>query len=113
MSGLNFKPWLNNPATETGKYGNCPGILYDNDGMGWDYNQTGRFDNATELVSYVCDASKFFRFTTYEPVCEFPWINSGWGNHNQSGWDDVLIDDCSITYAQAVGSKVREIYRDI
>ena len=65
-------------------------------------NQTGRFDNVSMLVDYVCDARKNFKFTTYDPVCEFPWVNKNWmGPINattDSAFDDVVFDDCSQLY---------------
>ena len=54
------------------------------------------------LVDYVCDARKNFKFTTYDPVCEFPWVNKNWmGPINattDSAFDDVVFDDCSQLY---------------
>lgn len=87
--------------TSTGNYGNCPGPIHDN----YDYMQTTRFNDSAHLVDYVCENSRYFRWTTYVPICQFPWINAGWGNDNQTGFGDVKFNDCSITYAQAVGSK--------
>jgi len=36
------------------------------------------------------------------PVCEFPYINKGWGIDGEPGYDDVVFDDCSITYADTI-----------
>ncbi|GMI56251.1 hypothetical protein ScalyP_jg8385 [Parmales sp. scaly parma] len=72
----------------------------------WYLNQTARFENASELVRYMCSATQPFPFspkptseddphliisgnTTYpdpsyhdifnfEPVCPFPYVNKGW-----------------------------------
>ena len=49
-----------------------------------------------------------WHYLDYYPICEFPYINSGWMNHGEPGFDDVKPDDCSITMAQAFGEGFNE-----
>jgi|TARA_B110000971_G_C19695186_1_gene357243 hypothetical protein len=70
--------------------------IYDERG----YNQTGRFNNATMLVRYVCTGDGMFsgglqgglnkdsweHFYVYDPVCKFPYVNKGWYRH----WSGVV-----------------------
>ena len=43
-------------------------------------------------------------FYTYDPVCRWPYVNKGWAEDGEPGMKDVVMDDCSITMAQASGT---------
>jgi uncharacterized membrane protein YwzB len=73
------------------------------------HNQTSRFKNVTELIKYVCEdnlmgptgfgnAPQF----TFQPICEFPFINKGWNDNGVPGMGDVVFNDCSITLADSI-----------
>ena len=62
----------------------------------------GNFTSGSELYDYFCvggrpDGEKV------KPVCEFPYTNAGWLHDNQTGFNDVVLGDCSITYADSMG----------
>mmetsp|Transcript_15976 Transcript_15976/g.29902 ORF Transcript_15976/g.29902 Transcript_15976/m.29902 type:complete len:434 (-) Transcript_15976:89-1390(-) len=88
-------------------------------------NQTGRFDNVSALIEYVCTQPRPLS-TDYVPVCPFPYVNRGWlgsleGDdfegaqalqlkesdlYDISMFDtDVVFDDCSMNMSEALGSK--------
>ena len=73
------------------------------------HNQTNRFDNVSAMIHYVCVDNLFgpagkesAPMWTYVPICEFPYVPSGWNDHGEPGFDDVKFNDCSITLSQAI-----------
>jgi len=72
------------------------------------HNQGVRFDNASHLFKYVCVdnmlglESRKPQFD-YIPVCKYPYVNKGWGDDGVEGFDDVVLNDCSITLSQSMG----------
>jgi len=75
-----------------------------------EHNQTARFGphNVSALLDYVCVENRlgFAQHAAYNylPVCEFPWINKGWRDNGEPGFEDVVFDDCSITMGQALNN---------
>ena len=55
------------------------------------------------MVTYVCTMANGWHYSEYDPVCVFPYINKGWMNDGEPGFDDVVFNDCSITLSQAMG----------
>ena len=66
--------------------------------------QLTRFNSTSILTNYVCEREYFEDgLTVYEPTCEFPYVNKGWASDGDEGFEDVVLGDCSITYADASG----------
>ena len=73
------------------------------------HNQTNRFDNVSAMIHYVC-VDNFMGplgkgsepMWTYVPICQFPYVPSGWNDHGEPGFGDVKFNDCSITLSEAI-----------
>jgi len=87
------------------------------------FNQTYRFGgNASALVSYVCSTVKqnplvewaksgkiseersvnpdYHDNYNFEPFCPFPFINKGWAADGKESSEDIVMNDCSLTWAE-------------
>ena len=64
------------------------------------------FTTSEELIKFMCTPDP-----KYAPLCQFPYINAGWNTVIDGGADpkgvypDLVLNDCSITWADAVGSR--------
>ena len=71
------------------------------------HRQYSRFNSSVNLVNYVC---KTATLTDYDPVCPFPFVNQEWGDiigYRSTKFEhasDVVLGDCSQTFAESLGA---------
>ncbi|GMH77552.1 hypothetical protein TL16_g07448 [Triparma laevis f. inornata] len=56
------------------------------------------------LEEYVCEGTVNGVAQDFYPYCEFPYVNKGWGDDGEVGFEDVVMGDCTLKFGEAYAS---------
>ncbi|GMI13985.1 hypothetical protein TrVE_jg7429 [Triparma verrucosa] len=56
------------------------------------------------LEEYVCSGTVNGVAQDFYPYCDFPYVNKGWGDDGEAGYEDVILGDCSLKMGNAFSS---------
>ena len=54
-----------------------------------------------DLWEITCESTLNGTETDFYTTCPFPMINKGWGDDGEPGFNDVVLNDCSLNMADA------------